>query len=92
MQTPQNGQTRSNNSSAVTDEYFECVWPFCGFGAERVKVLRHELINPFQANAPFSYHLNISKKQMFGDFLKKSIKMKQWREIGYGYSEGFSRI
>ena len=30
--TPKNGQTHSNNSSAVTDELSECVWPFCGFG------------------------------------------------------------
>ena len=27
--TSQNGQTHSNNSSAVADELFECVWPFC---------------------------------------------------------------
>ena len=31
--TSQNGQTDSNNSSATADELFECVWPFCGFGA-----------------------------------------------------------
>ena len=29
----QNGQTRWNNSSAVADELFECVWQFCGVGA-----------------------------------------------------------
>ena len=23
--------------SAIADELFECVWPFCGIGAERVK-------------------------------------------------------
>ena len=33
MPNPQNGQTLSNNSSAVADELFECVWPFCGVGA-----------------------------------------------------------
>ena len=27
--TPQNGQTHLNNSSAVADELFKCVWPFC---------------------------------------------------------------
>ena len=27
---PQNGQTHSNNLSAVADELFECFWPFCG--------------------------------------------------------------
>ena len=31
--TPQNGQTHSNNSSATANEFFECVWPFCGVGA-----------------------------------------------------------
>ena len=36
----QNGQTHSNNSLAVADELFECVWPFCGIGALRDKV-RH---------------------------------------------------
>ena len=30
--TPQSGQTHSNNSSAVVDELFECVWPFCVVG------------------------------------------------------------
>ena len=30
--TPQNGETHSNNSSAVADELFECVWPFCVVG------------------------------------------------------------
>ena len=37
---PQNGQTHSNNSSAVGDKLFECVWPFCGIG---VKGLTHSL-------------------------------------------------
>ena len=36
MPTPQNGQTHSNNSSAVVEEVFECVWPFCGVGVSRV--------------------------------------------------------
>ena len=31
--TPQNGQTHSNNLMATGDEFFECVWPFCGAGA-----------------------------------------------------------
>ena len=35
--TPRNGQTHSNNSSAVTAELFEFVWPFCGVGAEKLK-------------------------------------------------------
>ena len=29
---PQNGQTHSNNSSAVADELFECGWLFCAVG------------------------------------------------------------
>ena len=37
MPTPLNGQTHSNNLSAVAKELIECVWPFCGVGAERVK-------------------------------------------------------
>ena len=31
--SPTNGQTHSNNSRAVSDEFFECVWPFCVVGA-----------------------------------------------------------
>ena len=38
MPTPQNGQTHRNNSSALANELFECVWLFCGVGAFRVKV------------------------------------------------------
>ena len=30
MSTPQDGQTHSNNMSAVANELNECVWPFCG--------------------------------------------------------------
>ena len=30
---PQNGQTHSNNFSALTEELFECVLPFCRVGA-----------------------------------------------------------
>ena len=30
VQTPENGQNHSNNSSATADELFECVWPSCG--------------------------------------------------------------
>ena len=31
--TLQNGQTHSNNSSAVVNKLLECVGPFCGVGA-----------------------------------------------------------
>ena len=34
---PTKCQTHSNNPSAFADELFECVWPFCGIGAWRVK-------------------------------------------------------
>ena len=30
---PTNGQTHPNNSRAASDEFFECVWPFCVVGA-----------------------------------------------------------
>ena len=35
--TLQYGHTHSNNSSAIADEFLECVWPFCGISAKRVK-------------------------------------------------------
>ena len=38
--TPHNGQTCSNNSSAFVGESFECVWPFCGVCALRVKITK----------------------------------------------------
>ena len=28
----------SNTLKQIADEFFECVWPFCGIGAERVKI------------------------------------------------------
>ena len=28
-----NGQTHLNNLSAVVEDLFKCVWPFCGVGA-----------------------------------------------------------
>ena len=37
MPSPQNDYTHSNNSLATDDELFECVWSFCGVGAQRVK-------------------------------------------------------
>ena len=51
--TPQNGQTHSNNSSAIAI-FFECVWPFCGVGAWRVK--GNFFINPFRVRCFFLYH------------------------------------
>ena len=30
---PQDGQIHSNNPSAVANEFFDCVWPFCGADA-----------------------------------------------------------
>ena len=30
--SPANGQTHSNNPSAILDEIFKCVLPFCGVG------------------------------------------------------------
>ena len=41
--TSQNGQTHSNNSSAVTDALFECVWPFREAGSWR----DHVTVNAF---------------------------------------------
>ena len=38
--TPQNGQTNANNLSAVTDDLFECVWPFWRVGVSRVNAVR----------------------------------------------------
>ena len=40
---PPNGQIHSNNLSAAAGELFECVWPFCAVGAERVKPFMHNV-------------------------------------------------
>ena len=32
MPASQNGQTHSNNSLAAVNEFYACVWPFCGAG------------------------------------------------------------
>ena len=37
MPPSENGHTISNNSSATAAELFECVGPFSGVGAERVR-------------------------------------------------------
>ena len=72
--TPQNGQIHSNNSSATADELFECVWPFCGADAQRVKVSQrvklHFFPSPIQCSLslPLSSLLppeNISKPLVF---------------------------
>ena len=48
---PQNGQTHSNNLSALADELFECVWPFCGVDALRVKRQPHKMAKHTQINS-----------------------------------------
>ena len=35
----------SNNSSAVADELFECVRPFCGVGAQKVELFFSSFYN-----------------------------------------------
>ena len=47
----QNGQTQSNNSSAVADELFEYGWPFCGIGTLRVKIKSNIDIKNFKPNS-----------------------------------------
>ena len=37
LPTPQNGQTHSDSLLAVANELFECVRPFCGVVAQRVR-------------------------------------------------------
>ena len=34
------------NWSAVADELFECVWPYCGVGVERVKLSFGDVLRP----------------------------------------------
>ena len=33
MPTWENGQTHLNNLPGTANEFFECVWPFCGAAA-----------------------------------------------------------
>ena len=50
MPTPQNGQTHSNNLSAIADELFECIWTFCGIGGQRVKHFSFEEMSTLRGN------------------------------------------
>ena len=35
--TPQNGQTHSDNLSAIADKLFECILPFCGLACKGLR-------------------------------------------------------
>ena len=60
---PQNGQTHSNNSLVTADELFECAWPFCAVGAQRIKVDGHLAVN-FQM--AFLFYMSLSTACLFG--------------------------
>ena len=62
--TPQNGQTRSNNSLVEADELFECVWPFCVVGAERVKCFRYYFFNVNRCILLWKYYLESENKML----------------------------
>ena len=62
MPSPQNGQTHSNNSLAIADKLFECVWLFCGVGAWS--------INSFQTNVHLQYHMKTSDSLWFSDIFR----------------------
>ena len=57
--TPQNGQTHSNNLSAIADELFECVWPFCGVGAERVNIYKLLILELLLKSINYLYNAEI---------------------------------
>ena len=59
MPPSQNGHTDSNNSSVTAAELFECVEPFSGVGAERVR------------NFQILFEYNISKPS--DRFLQKHV-------------------
>ena len=56
--TTPNGQTHSNNLSATVGELFECVWPFCGAGARRVKTAGNlkRMWNRYEVYKNFSFN------------------------------------
>ena len=58
IETPQNGKTHSNNSSAVADQLFEYVWPFYGVGAWRVKTLSLETICDYKHLSQYDTYSN----------------------------------
>ena len=47
MTALQNGQAHSSNSFTTANDLFECVWPYRGIGAERVKCDRIEKLSKF---------------------------------------------
>ena len=50
MPPSQNGHTDSNNSSATAAELFECVGPFSGVDAERVK--NFQILSEYNISKP----------------------------------------
>ena len=76
-ETPQNGQTHPNNSSALADELFERVWPFCGVPADLV-TFTEEIFNGklhvlpvlcmFASSWTISNKLRISQRNQSFDF------------------------
>ena len=68
MPIPQNGQTHLNNSLAIADELFECVWPFCGIGTSRVNfehIWNNIQLDPFHVTSLFLYPLKTSENLWF---------------------------
>ena len=70
----QNGQTYSNNSLPTADELFECVGPFCEFGAER--------FNQGSRLSNFSLHRQQNRCALFAihtkPFTLKNSTLCQW--------------
>ena len=68
MPIPQNGQTHLNNSLAIADEVFECVWPFFGIGTSRVNfehIWNNIQLDPFHVTSLFLYPLKTSENLWF---------------------------
>ena len=74
MPTSKNGQTHSNSFSAKADELFECVSPFCGVGALRVKIV--------------NLYLGPCQTSTRDDFARIDIKMiaNVWFDLKYAFN------
>ena len=59
---PKYGQTHSNNSSAL----FECAWPFCGIGAEKVAIIIYAATVALPVHINYFFVLYIEKDSLKG--------------------------
>ena len=73
--TPQNGQIHSNNSSAVANELFECVWPLLGVGVQMLVKTKKYALQNLQKN----WSVSIFERHGWRKFLDRLLYRSKWK-------------